>query len=113
MTTSLSWLPLIACLGIIAWSLRRWERRARVQFGPCMPPPVPKRVRASLRRRALVYALEGWHAIRRDWPVPPADGEQFSAEEVRQIHGIWMSWDAGETAPEPEYPNLTRWLEGK
>lgn len=113
MSTLLSDLEPIAFVAalflVIHWLLGRWERRARVRFGPCMPPPEPKRVRASLRRRAAVYALEGWHKLRRDWPVPPADGERFSTKEVRLIHDIWTAWDAGETAPEPHYPKLTRY----
>ena len=93
---------------VIRWSIGRWERRARIQYGPCIPAPVTKRVRASLCRRAVVYALEGWHKLRRDWPVPPEDGERFTEPEVRLMHDIWTAWDSGETAPEHYYPGITR-----
>ena len=112
MSTFLGWIEVIggaaALFLVIRWSFGRWERREVTKYGPCMPDPSPKQVRASLRRRTVIYALEGWHKLRRDWPVPPADGERFSGPEIQALHDIWMSYDGGETAPEHYYPGITR-----
>ena len=109
MTTSLSWLPLIACIGIIAWSLRRWERRARVQFGPCMPGPQV----SSRRRWHLVRSRKALPPLpRRRLPGRPVDGEPLDDGEQLLFEIAWHSWDLNPPAPEPSYPNLTRdWLE--